>query len=76
MQTRKPFASVQEPAYLDEEDEMSYFGEGVMTRNMGSSSLEARLARKRKEEAARQAGGTGAAVVSMFGRLGSSFGLW
>lgn len=77
---RTPFASVtaQAPAYLDEEDEQSYFGTGVMTRNMGSSSLEARLAARRKEQAEKDSrrGGKRAAVASMFGRLGTTFGLW
>lgn len=78
---RTPFASVQAqaPSYLDEEDENSYFGVGVMTRNIGNSSLEARLAAKRKEEAEKRTARTGgkrAAVASMFGRLGSTFGLW
>lgn len=76
---RTPFASIQQPAYLDEDDESDYFGVGVMTHNAGSSSLEARLAARRKQEEERknnQGGGKRAAVASMFGRIGTTFGLW
>ena len=78
---RTPFASVQQPAYLDDEDEDGYFGEGVMSTNQGNNSLQARLAAKKAEAAAEKAkaqagGGKRAAVASMFSSVGTAFGLW
>lgn len=64
------------PTYLDDDDEDDYFGAGVMTTNIGSSSLEARLAAKRQEQAQQQTGGKRAMVASVFGSIGSTFGLW
>lgn len=68
---RAPFSAVKMPEYLDEgEDEDTFFGTGVVTESAATSSLEARLAAKRKqEEEASQSRG-------FFGSIGAGLGLW
>lgn len=67
---RTPFSAVKMPQYLDDEDDSAYWGKGVMTSSTGTSSLEARLAAKRRAQQEKES------AQSFLGKIGSGLGLW